>query len=94
MYQTGLVGQNEIAFINSDGSNPVILRVGDFLRKPVWSSDGSLIYGLTGGFAYPFGYPAYWDLKSGEFKVCRRGYFNQFFDQIEEAGNENNLKEC
>ena len=49
MYQTGLYTQREIGFINADGSNWAILEVGSYLRKPVWSYDGSLVYGLADG---------------------------------------------
>ncbi len=66
-------------------------EVGDFLRKPVWSFDGSLLYGLAGGGSYMNGNPAYWDLENGEFKKCSRDL--PFFQWIEWSGNQENLKE-
>jgi len=91
VYQTGRIGDKELGFINADGSDPIILKLGGYIRKPVWSPDGSLLYGLAndtvGGAT--LGYPAYWD-REGNFKECRNW---ERFWHIEGAGNEANLKE-
>jgi hypothetical protein len=90
VYQTGPYSEKLLGFANSDGLNPEILQVGGFLRKPVWSSDGSLIYGLANSVpAYTFGNPAYWE-QSGKFKECKK-WGN--FGWIEEGGNKENNKE-
>jgi hypothetical protein len=86
VYQTGLYSQNKLGFTNSDGSSVTIITVGGYLRKPVWSSDGSIIYGLAKGLSYSYGngYPAYWENDEG-LKTCGNwGYM----DQIEATGND------
>lgn len=88
VYQTGLIEQKQVGFINSDGSNQVKVKVGEYLRKPVWSSDGNLIYGLAEGLLpqYILGSPASWDQNLGLTK-CRK---MDLFERIEGVGNKTN----
>ena len=90
VYQTGTFSQTRIGFVNVAGSNPVILKVGGYLRKPVWSSDSSLIYGLSFGTPNDMiGYPSFWS-KDGGFKLCENW---EHMTWIEGTGNPNNSKE-
>ncbi len=80
VYQSDSRDLSLISFINSDGSNPVVLDVGDYLITPAWAIDGKRIYGLAKSGVYiDRGYPAYWE-SNGTFKECRQ-WFN--FSQIE-----------
>jgi hypothetical protein len=91
LYQNSL-GPNKIGFVDADGKDPSIFETGTFLRKPVWSSDGTVIYALTNPSpGRIFGYPAYWDTNNGKFKACRRDL--PYFWQIEESGNANGRTE-
>jgi hypothetical protein len=61
----------EIGFIQFDGDKPHLVTVPRRFRKPVWSSDGSILLGLAGGKPFDLrGYPAYWNPKEGEFREC------------------------
>jgi hypothetical protein len=89
VYQTGRRA-DQVGFVNSNGSESSILAVGGQFRKPVWSADGSLIYGLALYMSNATtGYPSYWS-KDGVFKVCKNlGHM----DWIAGAGNPGNVKE-
>jgi hypothetical protein len=89
IYQTGR-STDQVGFVNSNGSGSTILVVGGQFRKPVWSADGSLIYGLALYMSNTTtGYPSYWS-KDGVFKVCKNwGHM----DWIAGTGNPGNVKE-
>ncbi|MBN2550911.1 MAG: PD40 domain-containing protein [Anaerolineales bacterium] len=88
MYQTGLIKQKQIGFVNADGTNAIVLEVGEYLRKPVWSSEGNLIYGMAEGLLpnYRDGSPAYWYQNRG-LKKCRVW---DLFWSVEGSGNQAN----
>ena len=89
IYQTGR-STDQVGFVNSNGSGSTILMVGGDFRKPVWSVDGSLIYGLALYMQVTTtGYPSYWS-EDGVFKLCKDwGHVNW----ITGAGNPGNMKE-
>jgi WD40-like Beta Propeller Repeat len=86
IFQSNMRGPYELSFIQSDGSNPQVLNIDENFIKPVWSSDGTILYGLsspTSQFPYEdIGYPSYWDIKNGMFKRCDENL--PYYGQIEE----------
>jgi Tol biopolymer transport system component len=76
-----------IGFINADGSKQQTLTLDHGIVKPVWSNNGTLLFGLSSDDP-DAGYPAYWDIKRGIFKVC--DYNLPLYFQIEDTGNPNN----
>jgi WD40 repeat protein len=78
IYQTE---DNSLNFINADGTGLQKVYLKEQIMKPVPSADGETIYGLEN-----WGYPAYWDIKKGKFKVCSKDqqYFGKVLRQIEE----------
>jgi Tol biopolymer transport system component len=91
VYQTGSIYQNEIGFIDTGGFNSV-LKTTTYLRKPVWSLNGSIIFYLGDPSpANTLGYPGYWNQTSGKLKVCSHNL--PYYGQIEGAGNKANFAE-
>lgn len=78
IYQTGEYSLN---FINVDGTGLQKVYLKQQVMKPVSSADGETIYGLEN-----WGYPAYWEIKKGKYKVCSKDqqYFGKILGQIEE----------
>ena len=74
-----------LGFIQSDGSDYQKIVLPENFVKPFWSSDQSILYGLSNPVGQPpyefMGYPAYWDMKNGSFKRCDRNL--PYFGQIE-----------
>jgi hypothetical protein len=67
IYQESYYG---IGFVNADGQGNQVLELKQQFAKPVWSSDGRYLYGLSNGKGLSGGYPAVWDLHKQRFKVC------------------------
>jgi hypothetical protein len=63
------------------------------LARPVWSNDGNIIYGLSGSgqAGADGGHPAFWDLETGRYRLCKRDL--PFFYGIQGSGNPNNSYE-
>jgi hypothetical protein len=80
----------ELGFIQPDGENNQNYEIEKRLAQPTWSSDGNVIFGLSGSFqaGYYLGHPAYWDLEIGLFRVCSGNF--HFYEQIQGSGNPNN----
>jgi Tol biopolymer transport system component len=76
---------DHLGFIDANGGNNQIIDVGAKILRPVWSSDGSVLYGLSGRNA---GYPAYWDTQNGHYRVCERNMPQ--FTLIQGSGNPDN----
>lgn len=74
----------ELGFIQSDGDNNQTLKINQKLAIPVWSNNGKYLYGLSGGPGSYGGHPAYWDIDSGHFGICKN---LPFFEQIQGLGN-------
>ena len=74
-----------LGFIQGDGSNLQKVNMDENFVKPIWSFDGTVLYGLSSPVGQtPYedvGYPAFWDIKNGKFKRCDENLFT--FDQIE-----------
>jgi hypothetical protein len=85
-------GYSELGFIQDNGENNQTIKVVKEISIPVWSSNGKLLFVLTGGPSTYHGYPAFWDLENGRFKVCKRNL--TFFDQIQSSGNIENPYEA
>ncbi len=87
--ETGIIphGEDELHFVNSDGTNHQMMKTDVVFYNQVWSADGELLYGLS-GIRQDLAYPAYWDIKKGKYKVC--GNQMPSFFQIEGAGNPQN----
>lgn len=82
VYEAGDYDHAQLGFVNADGSNPVLLNIGDYIFSPAWSVDGKRIYGLArDDMAYFVGAPAFWQL-GGKYQECNQ-WFN--FDQINEV---------
>jgi len=91
VYQTGEGNQKVLGTVNADGSGSVVINVGGYFNKPIWSFDESLIYGLANGVGVigpAGGYPAFWN-NDGKFKHCS-DWGNALY--IEDAGNDKNLE--
>ena len=71
-------------FIRADGSDHQVLTVGENFVKAFWSSDGTILYGLSSPVGVPtyeaMGLPAYWEIKTGRFQTCYENLPN--FGQI------------
>ena len=77
--------QYQLGFIQADGENNQIVEIDRKFEKPVWSINGLFLYGLSDGKADYIGYPAYWNLEKGSFKVCNQNL--GYFEQIQGLGN-------
>ena len=77
-----------MGFVRPNGADNQVLEIDRAFEKPVWSSDGELLYGLYGGEGYYMGYPAYWDLQRGRIGFCNREI--PYFTQIKGSGNPEN----
>lgn len=78
-------------FIDLDGSNHRTMNINENFAKPLWSSDGTVLFGLSSPVGQPtyefLGYPAYWNTKTGNFKRCDENL--PLFSQIEEFKDTN-----
>lgn len=81
----------DVAFINADGDNQILfsLPVNKFI-KPSYSKNKDVIFFLSGkGKEAPMsGFPAYWNLETGKFKVCSDNFV--YYEQIIDGNNPNN----
>ena len=86
IFQSVMWNPYELNFIQADGSNHQVLNLDVNFIKPVWSSDGAIIYGLSNPVTQPpyefIGYPAYWKIKNHIFKRCDKNL--PYYGQIEE----------
>jgi hypothetical protein len=86
IFQANMYGPYELNFMQADGTERQILEFYENFVKPVWASDGSLIYGLSNPVEQPpyefGGYPAYFDVVNHTFQICRSNL--PLFEQIEE----------
>ncbi len=86
IFQSIVWNPYELNFIQADGSNHQILNLNQSFIKPIWSSDGMIIYGLSSpkwqGSLEEIGFPAYWDIKQHIFKRCDKNL--PAYGQIEE----------
>jgi len=80
-----------LGFVDSNGQNNQILKIKKQFARPVWSENGMYLYGLSDGSASSYGYPAYWDLQRGRYKVCNRKL--PYYDLIQGSGNPENIYE-
>ncbi|MEA3439508.1 MAG: hypothetical protein U9R58_04425 [Chloroflexota bacterium] len=87
VYMSYLYDPYELGFFHANGGNNQTLEIDQAFEKPVWSNDGKFLFGLSGGIASYIGYPAYWDLEKGCFKVCND---LPYFGQIQGSGNVEN----
>jgi Tol biopolymer transport system component len=89
LFQSNVRRPFELYFINEDGSNHQLLEVPQNFVKPIWSFDGQTIYGLSnplGRFPYEgMGYPAYWNIKSGNLQICAKNL--PYYQKIQAYGN-------
>ncbi len=46
VYQAGTLNDAQIAFVDADGSNNVVLSVDPYMAKPIWAPDGKTLYTL------------------------------------------------
>lgn len=91
IYQGDIVNQSphyQLGFVDSNGENNQLIMTTRQFSKPVWSSDGNFIYGLTDSTGPDYGYPAYWDLQKGKLGVCSKDL--PYSIQIHGAGNPEN----
>jgi hypothetical protein len=91
VYQGDIVNQSthyQLGFMDSNGENNQLIMTPRQFSKPVWSSDGSFLYGLTDSTGPDYGYPAYWDLQNGKFGVCSKDL--PYSIQIQGSGNPEN----
>lgn len=78
---------SDLGFVQLGGENNHTIEIARRLAKPVFSTDGKIIYGLSGA-AYAGlenGHPAYWDLDRGRYKICEKNL--PFYFQIQGTGN-------
>ena len=47
VYQTGLLNEPKMGFVNSDGSNNTVIQIDQLRAKPIWASDGKILYTLN-----------------------------------------------
>jgi Tol biopolymer transport system component len=78
----------QLGFVDSNGKNNQIIKPNRQFAKPVWSVDGTFLYGLSSNEGTYYGYPAYWDLQKRRFGICSRHL--PYFDQIQGEGNPEN----
>jgi hypothetical protein len=74
-----------LGFIDANGENNKIIKLNRRFSKPVWSADGTIIYGLSMADGVYAGYPAYWDLQQGRFVKCSQDL--PAFSQIQGSDN-------
>jgi WD40 repeat protein len=84
IYQAG----NLLGFIDSNGENNQVIEPNPKFVKPVWSADGTFLYGLSSNEGAYYGYPAYWDIQRGRLKICSQKL--PYFFQIQGTGNPEN----
>lgn len=80
----------EFGILNFQDNEYHSLSLKEKFSKPIWTIDGKYLLGLSGSVnagAY-WGYPAYWDIQQGRYKVCKEGL--PFFTQIQSSGNPEN----
>lgn len=81
-------------FIQADGSNLQKMILDENFALPTFSKDYTFLYGLSSPDGYPLsefgGYPAYWNLKTGQFKRCSENlplFTNILSDPVEDNPN-------
>lgn len=74
IFQSSMQKPYGLDIINFDGSGKKVLKLPQNFIKPVWSSSGEFLIGLSnprGQFPHEdTGYPSYWNINSGNFKIC------------------------
>jgi hypothetical protein len=85
-----MAGYSELGFVQPDGTGNQIIELRKRLARPVWSNDGNIIYGLSGSgqAGADGGHPAFWDLETGRYRLCKRDL--PFFYGIQGSGNPDN----
>jgi hypothetical protein len=92
IYESDAYPSHLLGFVMANGEGNLLLDLGGRnFDKPVWSDDGRHLYGLSGGSLPHHGFPAYWSLENGRFKICKRNL--PYFGQIHGAGNAENPAE-
>lgn len=77
----------EFGIFNLRDSEYNSLFLKEKFAKPVWTTNGEILLGLSGSAnagGY-WGYPAYWDIQQGQYKICKDDL--PFFAQIQTSGN-------
>lgn len=80
----------KVGFVDANGENNQIIEIQSKFTKPVWSTDGNIIYGLSGSAqagSY-HGHPAYWNIETGRFLICTDNL--PFFEYIQGRDSANN----
>lgn len=80
--------QRQLGFVNSDGTDLVVVDAQTVVGQPIWSMDGQIIYGFS---KYDGGYPAYWDSVEQRYGKCSRDL--PYYWQIESTNNPENPHE-
>jgi hypothetical protein len=79
----------QLTFLDMDTGATQDVAVPNYFNRPVWSQDGSILFGLT---KFPKiqlnGYAAFWDVTNGKFAQCKTDL--AFGVEIQDAGNPDN----
>jgi hypothetical protein len=74
LFQSEVYDPYVLNLIQADGTNHQIVNLPQNFVRPVWSANGEILYALSAPWGVPSyegaGYPAYWNVKSGNFKGC------------------------
>lgn len=93
--QSVMYSPYELFFIKADGSKPYKVKLPGNFIKPILSSDGKRIYGLSNPQGMPLyegiGYPASWNIEDGVLRRCSDNV--PYYWQIAEYRNSNNPDE-
>ena len=74
LFQSEVYDPYVLNLIQADGTNHQTINLPQNFVRPVWSANGEILYALSAPWGVPSyegaGYPAYWNIKSGNFIGC------------------------
>ena len=86
VYQTGDPDINQLGFVDADGGEPIIWNEMAYIIRPVWSLDGTRVYGTARRYqAVISGHLMYQD-QGGKWVECKQWWRNEQVALFEDAG--------